>query len=32
MAKQSRLSVCPVSKPEFDLVVKLGGKARSQYL
>lgn len=28
LLKQSRLSVQPVRKPEFDAVVKLGGRAR----
>lgn len=28
LVKQSRLSVQPVRKPEFDAIVKLGGKAR----
>ncbi len=28
LIKQSRLSVCPLSKTEFDLVVKLGGKVK----
>ncbi len=30
LIKQSRLSVCPLSKEEFNVVVKLGGKAKFQ--
>jgi len=30
LVRQSRLSVCPLTKPEFDRIVKLGGKRKLQ--